>query len=275
MKNFFKIVLLGILTLSLINISDTKINYLNNNNEIEKVKETKKNANGDVNSIQNLTDLSYTKWEQTGLVASTINYTCIFNSSSNTKIKICDLIEAVDKISIREVYSIVEESDSNKTNMFGVNIDNDNKTIRSILGSPKNSNVRNNYILFQKNIIKFYDMSTFINSINNENDINIFLNVLKSTFRLVEEKAFIQVNDNITNNREELDKNFKQISIKGLSDNFSLNEKINISYLLENQNINEIEISLVYNDLPTTIYNEFNIIYPDRKSTRLNSSHTS
>ena len=36
MKKFLKIVLFGILTLSLINISDTKINYLNNNNEIEK-----------------------------------------------------------------------------------------------------------------------------------------------------------------------------------------------------------------------------------------------
>ena len=50
MKKFFKIVLFGILTLSLITISDTKINYLNNNNEVEKVKSPRKNANGDVNS---------------------------------------------------------------------------------------------------------------------------------------------------------------------------------------------------------------------------------
>ena len=73
MRKFLKIVLFGILTLSLINISNTKINYLNNNNEVEKVKETKKKANGDVDTIQNLTDLSYTKWQQTGLTAQNID----------------------------------------------------------------------------------------------------------------------------------------------------------------------------------------------------------
>ena len=50
MKKFLKIVLFGILTLSLINISDTKINYLNNNNEVEKVRSPRKNANGNVSS---------------------------------------------------------------------------------------------------------------------------------------------------------------------------------------------------------------------------------
>ena len=54
MKKFLKIVLFGILTLSLINISDTKINYLNNNNEVEKLKSPRKNAIGDINSIQTL-----------------------------------------------------------------------------------------------------------------------------------------------------------------------------------------------------------------------------
>lgn len=49
MKKFLKIVLFGILTLSLINISDTKINYLNNT-EVEKVRSPRKNAIGDVNS---------------------------------------------------------------------------------------------------------------------------------------------------------------------------------------------------------------------------------
>ena len=262
MKKFLKIVLFGILTLSLINISDTKINYLNNNNEVEKVKETKKNANGDVDLIHNLTDLSYTKWQQTGTTASTSNNLYYFYSSSNTKIKICDIINNDNQENKKEVYSTVKNNNGNTTNRFGVYIDKQNNTIESFQGSFGYNNSGVNFYLYTNNIIKFYDMSTFTNSINNENEINSFLNILKSTFSLVEEKAYIQVNDNITNNREELDKNFKHISIKGLSASFNLNKKINISSLLENQNINELEISLVYNDLPTTIYNQFNITYP-------------
>lgn len=262
MRKFFKIVLFGILTLSLINISDTKINYLNNNNEVEKVKSPRKNANGDISTIQNLTDLSYTKWQQTGTIATDSNRTYYFYSTSNTQIKICDIINYDNQERKKEVYSNFKKSDSNTTNQFGVYVNDKDKTIQSIFGSPKGSSTPTNFFLFTNNIIKFYDMNTFTNSINNENDINNFLNILKSTFSLVEENAFIQVNDNITTNREELDKNFKHISINGLSKAFNLNEKINISSLLENQNINDIEISLVYNDLPTTIYNQFNITYP-------------
>ena len=262
MKKFLKIVLFGILTLSLINISDTKINYLNNNNEVEKVKSPRKNANGDVNSIQDLTDLSYTKWQQTGTIASDIDNLYYFYSTSNTQIKICDIINYDNQNTKKEVYSFVETSGSNTTNKFGVNVNYHDKTIQSIMGCKQGSNVRTNFFLFTNNIIKFYDMSTFINSINDENDINRFLNTLKSSFSLIEENAFIQVNDNITTGREELDKNFKHIYINGLSKTFNLNEKIKISSLLENQNVNEIEISLVYNDLPTTIYDEFNITYP-------------
>ena len=262
MKKFFKIVLFTILTLCLINISNTKINYLNNNNEVEKVKSPKKNAVGDMSKIQNLTDLSYTKWQQTGTIATSTNHVYYFNSTSNTQIKICDIINYDNQETKKEVYSSIKNSDSNTTNRFGVYVNTLNQKIQIFQGCSKNSNVEKNFYLFNNNIIKFYDMSTFINSINNENEINTFLNILKSTFSLIEEKAFIQVNDNITTNREELDKNFKQISIKGLSKSFNLNEKINISSLLENPNINELEISLLYNDLPSTIYNEFNITYP-------------
>ena len=262
MKKFLKIVLFGILTLSLISISDTKINYLNNNNEVEKVKSSRKNSIGDVNSIQNLTDLSNTKWRQTGTIASNFGNLYYFYSTSNTQIKICDVINLDNQEKIKEIYSIVQNSDSNTTNKFGVFVNDQEKKIHSFIGTDQGSNVNYNYYLYTNNIIRFYDMSTFTNSINNENEINNFLNVLKSTFSLVEENAFIQINDNITNNREELDKNFKHIYINGLSKTFNLNEKIKISSLLENQNINEIEISLVYNDLPTTIYNQFNITYP-------------
>lgn len=261
MKKFLKIVLFGLLTLSLINISDTKINYLNNN-EVEKVKETKKNANGDVDPIQTLTDLSYTKWQQTGAVSTTSNNFYRFYSSSNTKIKICDIINYDDQTKIRNVYSTLKTKDNNTTNSFGVYINKQDNTLESFQGSFEYNNSAVNFYLYTNNIIKFYDMSTFTNSINNENEINSFLNILKSTFSLVEEKAFIQVNDNITTNREELNKNFNHIFIKGFSQTFNLNEKINISTLLENQNINELEISLVYNDLPTTIYDQFNITYP-------------
>lgn len=262
MKKFFKIVLFAILTLSLINISDTKINYLNNNNEVEKVKEPRKNAKVDVNSIQDLTDLSFTKWQQNGKTssASTNNYT--FYSSSNNQIKICDIINYDNQDQVRSVYSTIEKSNSNTTNKFSVEVDRYTDRFHAFIGSLNGVGGERVFSFYTNNIIKFYDMSTFINSINDENKINIFLSVLKSTFNLVEENAFIQVNDNITNNREELDKNFKHISIKGLSQTFNLNEKINISPLLENQNINEIEISLVYNDLPTIIYDLFTANYP-------------
>lgn len=259
MRKFFKIVLFGILTLSLINISDTKINYLNNN-EVEKVKSPRKNAIQDVNSIQDLTDLSYTKWEQTGQISSSANKECNFYSTSNISIKICDIINYDNQEEINEVYSYVKKS--NTTNGFSVNVNLNVNRIQSFAGTDATGEYQKYFNLYTNNIIKFYDMSTFSNSINNENDINNFLDILKSTFRLVDENAYIQVNDNITNNREELDKNFKCISINGLSGTFNLNEKINISYLLENKNINEIEISLVYNDLPTVIYNQFTIRYP-------------
>ena len=262
MKKFFKIVLFGILTLSLINISDTKINYLNNNNEVEKVKEHKKNAIQDVNSIQSLTDLSFTKWRQTGTIASNSDIGYYFFSTSNNNIKICDIINYDNQNTKKEVYSLVKKSGSNTTNKFGVYVNSDNQTIHYFYGTKKSSNNDTMFSLFTNNIIQFYDMSTFTNSINDENNVNIFLNILKSSFSLEEEKAFIQVNDNITNNREELEKNFNHISIKGLNGTFNLNEKINISSLLQNQNINELELSLVYNDLPTTIYNQFTLTYP-------------
>ena len=86
---------------------------------------------------------------------------------------------------------------------------------------------------------------------------------LKIRIDLDKEKRLLTITDTGCGmTEEELDKNFKHISIKGLSQTFNLNEKIDISSILENQNINEIEISLVYNDLPTTIYNQFQIHYP-------------
>ena len=178
MKKFLKIVLFGILTLSLINISDTKINYLNNN-EVEKIKSPKKNANVDINSIQNLTDLSYTKWQQTGLTAQNVDNLYYFYSTSNSKIKICDIINYDDQNKKREVYSQVNTSDSNTTNRFGVYVNKQEKTIQSFQGSFSYNNSQVNFHLYPKSIIKFYDMSTFTNSINNENEINIFLNILK------------------------------------------------------------------------------------------------
>ena len=259
MKKFLKIVLFAILSLSLISISDTKINYLNNNNEVEKVKSPKKNAIGDVNSIQDLTDLSYTKWQQISNVSYRPQTLYYFYSTSNSKIKICDIINYDNEKEKEELFSYIDKTNNNK---FGAYYNEDSKKFQTFWGTRKDNNNSVGISLYTKNIIKFYDMSTFKNTINNENQVNRFLNFLKTSFSLVDESAYIKVNDNFTTNREELDKNFKHISIKGLSQTFNLNEKINISSLLENQSINEIEISIVYNDLPTTIYNLFNIKYP-------------
>ena len=263
MKKFLKIVLFGILTLSLINISDTKINYLNNNNEVEKVKSPKKNANGDVNLIHNLTDLSYTEWHQKGNITSVSNSSMYLYSTSNTQVNVCDIINNDNINEKKEVFTAIDNNNGETTNKFGFRYHYGSKKLFSFYSANEGDNTLQDMTLFNNNIIKFYDMSTFTNSINNENNINRFLEVLKTSFDLYYSgDASIIVNDNITTNREELDKNFKHISIKGLSDTFKLNEKIDISDLLINPNINELEISIVYNDLPTTIYKLFNVNYP-------------
>lgn len=264
MKKFLKIVLFAILTLSLINISDTKINYLNNNNEVEKVKSPRKNANRDVNSIQNLTDLSYTEWHQTGSISNSISNIYVLSCLSNTQVHVLDFINYNNQSELKEIYTTMPSSNIEERIIFTYATNGSSQLLTAFRGCDKGSNIFVINKLYEKNIIKFYDMSKFIEevNVNNENDVAIFLNILKSTFTLVQPKAFVQVNDNLTTNREELDKNFKHISIKGLTDTFKLNEKIDISPLLNNQNVNELEISLVYNDLPTTIYNLFDVNYP-------------
>lgn len=266
MKKFLKIVLFGILTLSLINISDTKINYLNNNNEVEKVKEPRKNVNRGVNTINYLSDLSYTEWHQTGKLATNYALSYFFNSLSNNQIKVLDIINSDNIEEIKEVYTDFPSNNGYDLPKFGIWLDSSRKLAKFRGASHQGSDGIYDINLFNNNIIKFYDMSTFINAVNNETYVNFFLDTLKSLFTLYEPEqtpqAFIQVNDNITTNREELDKNFKHISIKGLSQTFNLNENIDISPILQNQNIKELEISLIYNDLPTIIYNQFQILYP-------------
>lgn len=268
MRKFLKIVLFGILTLSLINISDTKINYLNNN-EVEKVKSPRKNAIGDVSKIQKLSDLSYTEWHQSGNLAESGSTANNFKSNSDTQVKVCDIINYNNKNEIREVYSTFPTNNIYKAAAFGFyhpQIVDGNTSLFSFRGCEKNQDEIKKIYFFNNNIIKFYDLSTFKEELNIKAQVDLFINALKSSFVLYEpdkpQPTFIQVNDNITNNREELDKNFKHISIKGLTDTFNLNEKIDISTILYNENIKELEISLVYNDLPTTIYNQFSIIYP-------------
>ena len=269
MRKFFKIVLFAILTLSLINISDTKINYLNNNNnEVEKVKSPRKNALGDVNKITKITDLSFTEWHQSGNLGTVREHVNNIYSLSNSQIKVCDLINYSNRNEIKEIYTTIPPSNPDIDNLanFGYiwqGSDSNNPSFCCFQACRKGSNSLVNFNFFNNNIIKFYDMSSFVNSVNYSYEVDLFLRTLKSAFTLyIPEKAFIQVNDTITTNREELDKNFKHISIKGLSDTFKLNEKIDISPLLNNQNVNELEISLVYNDLPTIIYNQFQITYP-------------
>ena len=107
MKKFLKIVLFGILTLSLINISDTKINFLSkgDNVSIEKVKVPRKNAYGDESLINDLTDLSYTEWHQSGNLASTVErINQIFSYDPNQK-KVLDIINYNNREEKQEVYT--------------------------------------------------------------------------------------------------------------------------------------------------------------------------
>lgn len=260
MKKFFKIVLFAILTLSLINISNTKINYLNNN-EVEKVKSPRKNAYGDVSTIKYLSDLSYTEWHQSGNLGTTEYASNNLYSLSDTQVKVCDIINYNNRNEIKEVYTYTYNNVYDNS-YFSFAYDR-NYTFMKFQGCKEGENTISNINFYNNNIIKFYDLSTFSTKINLAYQVAYFINALKKSFSLyIPNKAFIKVNDNITNNREELDKNFKHISINGLEGNYNLNEKIDISPLLNNQNINELEISIVYNDLPTTIYNQFTIRYP-------------
>lgn len=264
MKKFLKIVLFGILTLSLINISDTKINYLNNNNEVEKVKSPRKNAYGNESTINNLTDLSYTEWHQTVDIGHGYNTFGELYSNSNTQVKVFDIINNNNREEKKQIYT---NKPSSRLPNFTFRVNNNSGT--SLFSSfyactIEGQNTFETISFYSNNIIKFYDMSTFTSTVNEKTKIDLFLDCLKNSFNLYigDKDTFVQVNDNITTNREELDKNFKHISIKGLTGTFNLNEKINISSLLENLNIKEIEISLVYNDLPTTIYKAYTIHYP-------------
>ena len=264
MKKFLKIVLFAIFTLSLINISDTKINYLNNNNEVEKVKSPKKNAYGNESTINNLTDLSYTEWHQTADVGHGYNSFGDLYSNSNTQVKVCDIINNNNREEKKQIYT---NKPNTKLPNFSFRINNNSgiPLFSSFYAcTMEGENDFETISFYSNNIIKFYDMSTFTSAVNDQTKIDLFLNCLKNSFNLYveDQKTFVQVSDNFTSNREELDKNFKCISIKGLEGNYKLNEKIDISSILNNQNINELEIYIVYNDLPTTIYNLFNVNYP-------------
>ena len=91
MNKFLKIVLFGILTLSFINISNTKINYLNNN-EVEKVKSPRKNANGNEDLITSLSDLSYTEWHYSGSSESVMKSSITLYSYNDFQTKVSDII---------------------------------------------------------------------------------------------------------------------------------------------------------------------------------------
>lgn len=264
MKKFFKIVLFSILTLSLISISDTKINYVNNNNEVEKVKEPRKNLFGDKNSIKDLTDLSFTEWHQSKAVANGYNTFAYLYSNSKTQVKVFDIINFNNMEEKKQIYTNIPRT-QNANFSFKVNNNSGIPLFSSFDAyTMEGSNNLETIHFYSNNVIKFYDMSSFTNLVNEKAKIDMFLNCLKNSFNLYveDQQTFLRVNDKITSNRDELDKNFKYISINGLEGNYNLNEKIDISSILENRNIDELEISLVYNDLPTTIYNQFQIHYP-------------
>ena len=142
MKKFFKIVLFAILTLSLINISDTKINYLNNNNEVEKVKVPRKNAYGDESLINDLTELSNTEWHQSGNLASSGTSNLSLYSNSNTQVKFCDVINYNNENEIREVYSSIPSKEYKATIVYKTGLDADNNMLlHRFTGYEKNTNI--------------------------------------------------------------------------------------------------------------------------------------
>lgn len=260
MKKFLKIVLFGILTLSLINISDTKINYLNNNNELEKIKSPRKNANGVVNSwdqINSYEDLnnveliskdydSNLRWLYTGSVKSKGDYykvahsieiyqqyytSPIFGTTANQKFNNLTTSVLFDFESPATLRIGYKEGGTTAKVMIS-----DYKT-RASFKNLYTEYIDYDFTKFKENLMVFFDIYT-------------------------EPQTFIKVdvqNENIINNID-----YVEVNYSTTSNNYSLktdiNKSTNISKYIDS-GINDLTIKIKYIQLPK-YYGTFKLTNP-------------
>ena len=252
MKKFLKIVLFGILTLSLINISDTKINYLNNNNEIEKLKSPRKKANGNINSWDQIN--SYEELNNVELISKAYddNLTWIYGGGEVVKTK-GDYYKNPYLIEVLYMYNTTPTGgifyDHNYTNISSsflfsfsgrrqiqIGTDTGSATYASVMVSnyltkATFKNLYTEYIdydftKFKENLMVFFDIYT-------------------------EPQTFIKVdiqNDNIINNINYVEVNYSTSS-NNHSFKIDINKDFNISQYID-YGVNELTIKIKYINLP-------------------------
>ena len=260
MKKFFKIVLFAILTLSLINISDTKINYLNNNNEIEKLKSPRKNANGVVNSWDQIN--SYEELNNVELISKEYNsnLSWLYTGSVMTKgeyYKPDNSIEILESYYTNSSGSIFfPHNYTNLNSLVLFDFENPNVIRIGLNQGGTTTNVSSsNYIVrskFKNLYTEYidYDFTKF------KANLMVFFDIF------TEPQTFIKVdvqNENIINNI-----NYVEVYYSTSSNNHSLkidiNNATNISRYIDS-GINDLTIKIKYIQLPD-YYGTFKLTNP-------------
>lgn len=251
MKKFLKIVLFGILTLSLINISDTKINYLNNN-EVEKVKSPRKNANGIVNSWDQIN--TYEELNNIELISKDYDSNISWKYTENVPL-ISGYYPNDRSIEILQMYRIYPDGSEKRTEHFS-NRGNTLLTFQGkdilILGYYQEPGGSSNYPIFLGS--GYYTRALFKN-LNSEYinyDFTKFkANIMEFFDIYTDPQTFIKVdiqNENIINNINDVEINYSTTS-NNYSLKIDINKVFNISrYIVEG--INELTIKIKYIQLP-------------------------
>lgn len=298
MKKFFKIVLFGILTLSLINISDTKINYLNNNNEVEKVKSPRKNANGHVNSWDQIN--SYEELNNVELISKAYddNLTWIYGGGTPVNTK-GEYYKNPNSIEILYMYNTNNNgailNPNNYTNIASstlfsfsgrrqiqIGTNDGSSTYVTVMSSSnlKRATFKNLYteyidydfIKFKENLMVFFDIytepQTFIkvdiqndNIINNINyvEVNYSTSSNNHSFKIDINKDF-NISQYIDFGVNDLTIKIKYIQLPGYYGTFELTNPGFLSVQSNDNNVKESVIKLIKNDVSYNHKNEiFNI----------------
>ena len=259
MKKFFKIVLFGILTLSLINISNTKINYINNNNEVEKIKSPRKNANGDVNSWDQIN--SYEELNNVELISKTYDSTLSWiNNDESIKTK-GDYYKTANSIEILYKYNTTSTGGILYPNTY-TNIASSTlftfKYKRQIQIGTNDGSATYTSLMSSDYITRITFKNLYTEFI--ETDFTILKNNLMIFFDIyTEPQTFIKVdiqNENIINNIDYININYSTNS-NNYSFKIDVNKNFNISQYID-YGVNDLTIKIKYKQLPT-YYGTFNL----------------
>ena len=274
MKKFFKIVLFGILTLSLISISNTKINYINNNNEVEKIKSPRKNANGDVNSWDQIN--SYEELNNVELISkaydSNLNWIYGGGVSVHTK---GDYYKNPNSIEILYMYKTNQYGaiiyPTNYTNISSSSLFSFNDSREILIGTDKGSSTYA-YVMSSNNITRATFKNLYTEYI--DYDFTKFKENLMVYFDVyTEPQTFIKVdiqNENIINNIDYININYST-STNNYSFKIDVNKDFNISQYID-YGVNDLTIKIKYIQL-AGYYGTFKLTNPGFLSVQSNDAN--